>query len=122
MTECVSEGRSSPSPTRSRLRFRPFPAAMGLSPRKDETERRTMAGNTAHLDAAAVKLDERLHQAKPQADSSLAELEIARRMMKRVETCEEGLEQVLLLAGVNADSFILDDNTNPLRIARNACA
>ena len=37
--------------------------------------------------------------------------------MERIETGEEGLEQVLLLAGLNTDSFVLDHHADPLWVS-----
>ena len=52
------------------------------------------------LDPAAMQLDKRLDQAKPQPDAPLTELVVARRMVERVKPSEKGLKKVLLVARV----------------------
>ena len=89
----------------------------GLTTRQEEAERRAAVGSTLNLDPTSMELDEGLDQAQSQADSPLTELVVSRGVMERIETGEEGLEQVLLLAGVNTDSFVLDHHADPLWVS-----
>jgi len=89
----------------------------GLTTRQEEAERRAAVGSTSNLDPTSMELDEGLDQAQSQADSPLTELVVSRGVMERIETGEEGLEQVLLLAGVNTDSFVLDHHADPLWVS-----
>ena len=70
---------------------------VALGSRQDEGKGRAGSGRARDFDAAAVKLDERLDEAKAQPDAALAELVIPGGVAKGVETGEERLEKVLLV-------------------------
>ena len=54
-----------------------IPHAVALRSRQDKGKRRAGAGRARDFDAAAVKLDEGLHQAKAQSDAPLAVLVVS---------------------------------------------
>ena len=55
-----------------------------------------------------MKLDEGLDQAEAQPDAALAELVVSGRVAQRVEAGEEWLEEVLLVAGCDAQPLVAD--------------
>ncbi len=82
---------------------------------QDEAEPRAAARRALKLNPTAVELDAGFEQAEPQADSTLAELILPRRVVERIEPREKGLEEVLLLAGLDARTLVLDQHADPFR-------
>ena len=98
------------------------PDASADGPRQEEREGRALPGAARDLDPAAVQLDERLDQAEAQADPALAELVVARGVAERVEAGEERLEEVLLVAGGDADALVADAARGPSPVAPGSAA
>ena len=91
--------------------------ARSMPARQDEAEPRSADQVLLNLDSAAVKLDEGLDQAEPQADSTLAKLIVTGGVVERIEPGEKWLEKVLLLAGMDAGTLIPNEDANPFRVS-----